>query len=564
MLEELSVKDYALIETLTVEFEHGFNVLSGETGAGKSIVVGALGFLLGAKADADAIRGGADETRVSATVHIDENNRYARLWLSDHSLEADDGRVLIRRSMRRNGRGSIYVQEAAISRAELIDFAGRLFDMHGQRDQENLLKPENHRRYLDRFAGAEEQAEAFNLVFTRLAEEKRLLAEADARRRDKALRQEMLEYAISEINAAGIKADESENLEAEAAKLGSFEKLSTAVNAASECLYENENSALAELRRTKNHLAMAKEADPSLSALSDRLAALFYDAEDAANELRGYSEQLNFDPKRLDAIQERLAVLFRLKKKYGVDEKAILDYRSQAIAELEKLSQSESNRNELIKTISALEREALERAALLSEKRTKAAALLAKRVSSVLAELGMPKARFEVLVTPKSAADGVKKLGSWGAEDIQFYISANLGEAVKDLSKVASGGELSRIMLAIKTILADSDTAETLIFDEIDAGIGGEVALAVGERLEMVAQAKQIFCVTHLASIAVRADNHLVVEKKTSDGRTKTTITRLEAGNRRAEIARMLAGDAAGSAALAHADALLAHYGKRG
>jgi DNA repair protein RecN (Recombination protein N) len=314
---------------------------------------------------------------------------------------------------------------------------------------------------------------------------------------------------------------------------------------------------------------------------------LYYETEDLSQEFRSYRDGLRYDPQRLQEVEERLALLYRLKKKYGPDEEAILAYRTQAEAEIEVLSNAEENRGKLASEIAALEKDIASRAAAISAKRNAAAKRLGEEISAILTKLGMPSARFAVSVAPKEPrqaeagpaerraggpeetglprekGSGGLVCGPWGADEVEFLISANTGEPLKDLSRIASGGELSRIMLAIKTVLAGADTLETLVFDEIDTGIGGEVALAVGEYLAKMGELKQIFCVTHLASIAVRADNHLKVEKKTSAGRTITTVELLRPGERRKEIARMLAGGS-GAAALAHADELLAKYGKGG
>jgi DNA repair protein RecN (Recombination protein N) len=338
-------------------------------------------------------------------------------------------------------------------------------------------------------------------------------------------------------------------------------------------------------RRAKNALDAACAIDGSLAALRQRLENIFYEAEDVSAEFRAYRDALRNDPARLEEVEERLTLIYRLKKKYAAgkalsgeafasDEDAILAYKEQAEAEIAALSGAEENRDKLKAEIAALERDVSSRANALSAKRTAAAEKLALSISGIIARLGMPNARFQVSVAAKSragqdrgegAAGQSRIIGPWGADEVEFLISANKGEPLKDLARIASGGELSRVMLAIKTALADSgqDSLETLIFDEIDAGIGGEVALSVGEYLAKIGTIKQIFCITHLASIAVRADNHFKVEKHIEAGRTLTTVSPLGGNTRREEIARMLAGDSAGSAALAHADELLAKY-KRG
>jgi DNA repair protein RecN (Recombination protein N) len=449
-----------------------------------------------------------------------------------------------------------------------------LFDLHGQHAHESLLRKETHRRYLDRFAGLEEEAAEFNRTFLDLADRKKALETSLSNERDRDARIEILRYAVDEINHAAPKAGEIRNLEAEAARLADFEKLAGQVNGAAASLFDAEPSVLALARRARSALEGAAAIDGELEVLHKRLEDLYYEAEDLSEELRSYRNALRYDPERLEAVEERLALLYRLKKKYAapfgeaahtpvggsVDEEAILRYREEAEKEIEALSRAEEDREKLKAEIGVRERDIALRAASLSGKRKAGALKLGEKITGILVSLGMPQARFSAAILPKG--QGSLTCGPWGAEDVEFLISANAGEPLKELSRIASGGELSRVMLAIKTVLADADTIETLVFDEIDAGIGGEVALSVGEYLVKIGRLKQIFCITHLASIAVRADNHLRVEKRNEAGRTVTTVSALNRRERREEIARMLAGDAAAHAALAHADELLAKYGR--
>jgi DNA repair protein RecN (Recombination protein N) len=479
-----------------------------------------------------------------------------------------------------------------------------LFDLHGQHDHETLLRKEAHRRYLDRFAGIEEEASSFNGLFLDLAEKKRAFEVQINSERDRDARIELLSYAVDEITKAAPKPGEGRELEAEAQRLSSFEKLSTQAENAAALFFDGESSVLSLARRARVFVEGAASLDESLSALARRMDDLYYEAEDLAEELRAYRDGLSYDPKRLEEVEERLALLFRLKKKYGgkavysadvfagndvsggsaahdspgavTEEEALLAYSAEAEREIEALSQSEENRAKRKTEIAALEKEIAAKAAALGAKRKEGAGALAQAINAILQRLGMPRARFEVLVASKGQGpSGNLICGPWGADDVEFLISANPGEPVKELARIASGGELSRVMLAIKTVLARSDTLETLVFDEIDAGIGGEVALAVGEYLEKIGEFKQIFCITHLASIAVRADNHIRVEKSVAsagrntggtgkNGRTVTTVKTLSGKTRQEEIARMLAGDSAGGAALAHAGDLLQKYGKSG
>jgi DNA repair protein RecN (Recombination protein N) len=583
MLEELNVRNYALVDALSVSFEGGLNILTGETGAGKSIIVGALGFLLGAKADTTVIRSGSEEASVSAVVSIRENNRDALDWLFGRDIAPEDRRVVVRRAIKSSGRSSIYIQDEPVSRGDLEQFMGLLFDLHGQHSHESLLRKENHRVYLDRFAGLADEAARFNGLFMDLAEKKRALEKFAAHERDRVSRLELLRFNIEEIDRAAIKNGESRELEAESRRLASFEKLAAQVNTAAAALFDDDPSILSLGRRLRSSLENAAAIDGELSALQQRMADLYYEAEDLAEGLRSYRDALRYEPGRLEAVGERLALLYRLRKKYSAGtaaagseagEEDILGYRSAAEAEIEALSNAVENREKLGTAIAALEKDLAGRANVLSAARRDAAARLGERIASILKRLGMPNARFAVALNPRGQGGDSPRsamvIGPWGAEEAEFLISANAGEPLKDLSRIASGGELSRVMLAIKTVLVDggpangavggADSLETLVFDEIDTGIGGEVALAVGDYLRKIGEFKQIFCVTHLASIAVRADNHLMVSKKTGGGRTTTVISPLAADALRGEIARMLAGDAGGEAALAHADALLKQY----
>lgn len=576
MLEELSVRNYALIENLTLSFEDGLNILTGETGAGKSIIVGSLSFLLGAKADAEVIRTGSDEAAVSAVISVDDKNRDLLAWLKEREIETEDGKLIVRRNIKSSGRGSIYIQNVPLTRTDLAESMACLFDLHGQHAHESLLRKETHRRYLDRFAGLEEEAAEFNRVFLELADRKKAMETSLHTERDREARIEILRYAVDEINRAAPKNGEIRELEAEAARLSDFEKLADQVNGAAASLFDAEPSVLSLARRSRSSLEGAAAIDGELTALYKRLEDLYYEAEDLSEELRSYRNALRYDPERLETVEERLALLYRLKKKYGSppapgnppDEGALLRYREEAEKEIETLSQAVENREKLKAEIGARERDVALRAASLSGKRKAGALKLGEKITGILGSLGMPQARFSAAVLPKGLGSGPGPgpgnltCGPWGAEDVEFLISANAGEPLKELSRIASGGELSRVMLAIKTVLADADTIETLVFDEIDAGIGGEVALSVGEYLVKIGKLKQIFCITHLASIAVRADNHLRVEKKSEAGRTITTVSVLNTRERREEIARMLAGDAAAHAALAHADELLTKYGR--
>jgi DNA repair protein RecN (Recombination protein N) len=592
MIEELNVRNFALIDSLTLSFERGFSVLTGETGAGKSIIVGSLSFLFGSKADAEVIRTGSEEASVSALVSVNEKNKDALEWLRQRDISSDDSRLVIRRAVKSSGRNSIYIQNVPLTRNDLAEFMGFLFDLHGQHSHESLLRKETHRTYLDRFSGLEDEAAAFNRVFLELAEKRKTLDALNRSERDREGRLEILNFAVEEITKAAPKNGEIKDLEAETKRLGDFERLSIQVNTAASALFgdsESSSSLLSLARRLRAALENAASIDSSLSPVLKRLEDIYYEVEDLAAEFRNYRELLSYDPARLEEAEERLALLYKLKKKYrpaesadtnAFDEEGILAYKAEAEAEIEALSGAGENQDKLKTGISLLEKDIASKAAGLSTGRKEGAKRLSREITRILSSLGMPNAAFSAQVQPKAGPGLV--CGPWGTDDVEFMISANTGEPLKELARIASGGELSRVMLAIKTVLCGikegdgrDSSAETLVFDEIDTGIGGEVALSVGEYLSRIGKGKQIFCVTHLASIAVRADNHFKVEKnvissgKKNNGnntdesgaeRTVTSVSLLGGKERRMEIARMLAGDS-GDAALAHADELLAKYG---
>jgi len=564
MLEELVIKDYALIDQLSVDFVNGLTILTGETGAGKSIIVGALSFVLGGKADIGVIRSGCDEASVSAWVRVDSVNVEAYAWLAGKEIRYDDSRILLRRNIKSTGRGNTSIQGTIVTRIELAEFTSFLFDLHGQHEHQLLLKTESHRKYLDRFAGIEAEVLGFTDLFIRLSAQHRLLESLKAAEKGKDERMELLRFSMEEIDSAEIVIGEINALEIEAKKLADHEKLALLVASASSLMFEDEVSAVALLRKVKSQLDASALVDPALQTHAARVSDLFYEAEDSADQVRLYRDSLSYDPDRLEQIEERLNHLYKLKKKYGSDEAAILLYRENAQKEYDDLLKSEESCEALELEITRQERDLATKATSLSSRRTSAAAILGLKITEILRTLGMPKSQFSVNVRQKGDGGGGRVCSPYGIDDIEFMIAPNLGEPQRELSRIVSGGELSRVMLAIKTILAKADTVETLVFDEIDTGIGGEVALAVGSHLEGLGKVKQIFCITHLASIAIRADNHLKVEKLIADERTTTKVVLLTNDGRREEIARMLAGDSAGMAALAHADELLGKYGRQG
>lgn len=559
MLEDLSVKDFALIDSVSLEFGKGLNILSGETGAGKSILIGSLTFLLGGKADADSVRTGADEARVSGTVLLESGALQAKAWLAAHGIESDGDRILIRRTLRTNGKSSTWIQDAPVTRAELSEFTSFLVDIHGQHDHQSLLKVDEHRRFLDSYAGIEDEVASFTELYVTLASKRRTRDEMNTSEAERLQKIELLSFAIDEIGKAALVAGEEEELEAEEQRLSQHEKLFAFLDQSIDHL-SGTDGAVASLKKSRNFLEQASAIDPKLSSSLARVESGFYELADAAENIRQYRDSMLFDPNRLEEIEERLSLLYKLKKKYGATVSDVIAYASQAGTQLEQLSDSEANRVKIDNEIADLEKRIYVAGTAISEKRKKAAVSLQESVESILKTLGMAGTTFVVELARRESTGATQNVGPYGFDTIEFMISANVGEPLKPLAKIASGGELSRVMLALKTVLADADESGTLIFDEIDTGIGGEVALSVGGHLKKLSGRKQILCITHLASIAVRADTQIKIEKSSDSGKTVTRAFSVSGVSRTEEIARMLAGDGFSAASMQHAEELLSKY----
>ncbi len=560
MLERLSVHDFALIDEAEVDFSSGLVIFTGETGAGKSLIVGAIGFLFGGRSDASIIREGADECLVSGIVDI-RSVAPARQWLAKRDLRDEDGTVVLRRGLRRQGRAYAYIQNRAVSRGDLAEFSSLLADIHGQHEHQGLLNCASHLALLDGFGELESEREAYRLLYEewvrKLKEYRQKVAEAEGREREK----DILEFTASEIRAAKLKPNEDEELEAEERRLSQYEKLFEAVNGAAEGLSpgnsETSGSGLVALRRATAALGQAAEIDENLKEYLQRLQTSLIDIEDIGESLSVYKEELRFDPRRLEAIESRLAEIKRLKKKYGPRLEDVIARGSQAAVSVQAFESWEEEKKALEAEIADCQKRALAQADVLSTKRSQVSSELSYKVELILSKLGMPRAKLPLALKPLRSASGKLVLSASGKDELEILIAPNPGESPKPLASIASGGELSRVALAIKAVLSAKGNLSTLIFDEVDAGIGGEVAVAVGAYLKNLARYCQVLCVTHLASIAVMADLHYRVDKVEEAGRTVTRIIRLDGFEREGEIARMLAGDKEGKTSLAHASELL-------
>jgi DNA repair protein RecN (Recombination protein N) len=560
MLETLVVANYALIERLEVRFTPGLNILTGETGAGKSILVGALGLLLGLKADPEAVRAGAEEAGVSGVIRL-EGNREALAWLEAQGIQPEEGAIIVRRSVRRNGKGTLFVQDSPLTLAGLRELTSLLFDMHGQHEHQSLLTPDNHRKLLDRYGDCTTKVEEFGAAHARLLAAREKLAALLNGEKERQRRVELLEHAVREIAEAKLDPGEEPALEQDSRLLANHEKMLRLLEDLYARIAESRGGALAQLRQSRALMQDLLSIDPSLAPKAKQLEDAFYELEDLAQGLAERKGQMQFDPARLERVEERLALIRKLKKKYGGSAEEVLAHAEASRRELEGIEGSSELARQLEGEIAALEKELKTRAAEISRARGQAAAGLQVRVEEELKQLGMPKVRFQVDLQDRTNEAGKLLYTATGKDRVEFLISPNLGEPFRRLAQIISGGEMSRVMLALKNVLASSDQIGTLIFDEVDSGIGGEVALAVGERLKNLAAEKQVLCITHLATIAVRADNHIKVEKAAAGERTVTRVAQVTGAARREEIARMLAGDRTGDTSLKHAEELLARYG---
>lgn len=576
MLEDLTIKDFALIDSDYLEFSKGFTVLSGETGAGKSILIGALSFLLGGKADIQQIRAGKKEASVCGTFLLpsdlpvrqeipeDDEARNALEWLSQHGIEIENNRVLLRRIIRDTGKAGAWINDTPVTRGDLAQFSSFLVDIHGQHEHQSLMKVSEHRKYLDARAGITSDVEAFTAKYAELVQKRRQLAQYNLSDSERLRKLDMMSFAVKEISEAKLKANEDVELEEEEARLSSYEKIYSDVDSIEQMLSSDENGVTGLLKKIRRDSMHVTELDKSLSKLDERVESAFYELSDIAAEFSDYKAKLVYDPNRLQTVEDRLSLIYNLKKKYASSVNAPLSevfaYFEEAQRYIEENGDGNNRKEALAAEIKALEKIVLAQADKLSALRKATASEMSSEVDQILAKLGMKGTTFCVQINQKAGSQLEQLCGPYGKDDIEFMISANPGNPPLPLAKIASGGELSRVMLALKTIFARSDNVETLVFDEIDTGIGGEVAVAVGAHIKNLAKSRQIFCITHLASIAVYADNQIKIEKSVSGEITSSNVYPVEGDARVAEIARMLSGDSDTAQSLEHARSLLQKF----
>ena len=549
MLHLLHIENIAVIEEADIAFSSGFNALTGETGAGKSIVIDAMGAVLGQRTSRDLIRTGAAKAFASAVF----TGLPSLPALADLSLAPEEGELLLQREIYADGKNACRINGKPVTVAQLRQIGNQLLNIHGQHDGQQLLDEEQHGAYLDRYGHVEGYLETYGACFAAMEETRRKIRSLQMDEAEKARRVDSLQFQINELERADLKPGEEEALQQRRMLLRNSEKFMSAIQGALWSLSGGDEGggAVSLLREAEDSLFGARGLDEQFSQLHQRLTALHSEAYDVAETLRDMESAFDFSPQELDALESRADQLYRLKKKYGSTVEEMLEYLDQCRSELDRITFAADTVERLQRELQTEYAQVMKAAQLLSGARKAAAKDLELRVQDELRQLDMPRARFSICFAEKEpAADGI--------DEVRFLMSANMGEELKPIQKVASGGELARIMLALKNVLAENETIGTLVFDEVDTGVSGRAAQKVAEKLAQVSRVKQVLCVTHLPQLAAMADVHFSVEKGEREGRTYTSVEELNREQRCRELARLTGGAHITAAMLAGAEELIA------
>ena len=552
MLSLLHIENIALIQSADIRFEPGFNVLTGETGAGKSIVIDSIGAVLGERTSRELIRTGAKSALVTAVF-----TQVPPLpWLEENGFPTGEEELLLQRELQGDGRNVCRIDGKLVTVAQLRELGRQLLNIHGQHDGQQLLDPASHLGYLDQFGGCQPLLESYQEAYRKWHDIRREMDKLQMDEAERSRRVDTLNYQIQELERAQLKAGEDEELSARRTLLRSAGRLMEAVQSAEFALSgdEDRDGACSLIAQAEGEVQGVSSISPELGELSEKLTALRCAADDAADTLRDLSRSFDFSPGELDQVEERLDLLYRLRKKYGPTVEDMLSYLERCRKELDQIQYADDTLARLEKDLKKAQKEAARRGESLSQARREAAGALQARVQEELRQLDMPKVQFQTEFTPKGGEAGMDETG---LDEVQFLMSANLGEALKPIQKVASGGELARIMLALKNVLAEGDQIGTLVFDEVDTGVSGRAAQKVAEKMAQVARGKQVLCVTHLPQIAAMADTHFSVQKGEREGRTYTRLERLDRSQRREELARLIGGASITPSLLESAEELL-------
>lgn len=534
MLSQLFIKNIAVIENASVDFENGFNVFTGETGAGKSILIDSINAVLGGRTSRELVRTGTEKANVTAV--FSNVSPKVKALLNELGYE-DEDELMISREISSEGKNVCKVNARPATVSVLKQLSSVLIDVHGQHDSAVLQDPELHISYIDAFGNTDTEKEDYKEIYLALRETERAIKKIESDDSDKAARADMLKYQIAEIEKAAVEENEEEELTSLSKRIKSSENIMELVSETVSALEGDgsESGALDGMETAIRNAEQLAEFYPDFEGLSEKFKEMFYEFQEFSNDVKELADDLDFDPALQDRTEKRLDQIFRLKRKYGGSVEAMLDYYQKALKEVDEIEFSEEHLEELNKKKEKLIAEARQRAAVLTEKRKKASETFEKAVSEELCYLNMPNVRFSVHFEHIDFSEN-------GCDALEFYIATNAGEPLKPLAKIASGGELSRIMLSIKNVLADKDDVDTLIFDEVDTGISGSAAQKVGQKLKQVSKGRQIICVTHLAQVAAYADTHLLIAKSTENGKTFTSVTSLDREGRIAELSRIMGG----------------------
>lgn len=564
MLLELSIQDFALIDRLRLQFGKGLNIMTGETGAGKSIIIDSVNFVLGERSSKDIIRTGMDKTEVTAVFENINNDDLAKI-MEEYGIEADDDVLILYRELNTSGRSLCRVNGRTVTTSVLKSIGNFLIDIHGQHEHQSLLNENNHIELLDTFGGngvsklKEEVAGSYREVRHIKHQLKSITGDEIERER----KLNFLDYQIKEIDGAKLKVGEEEELLKQRTILNNAEKLYSVLSSCYSTLYESQDedrSVFDKLGYVISELRSISGIDEKINNIYKSIEDTYYTLESAITDIREYRDSIDFNLELINEVESRLDLISKLKRKYGKTVKDILAYRESIYKEMQDIQNSEETAEKLRKQLNAAEATLEDKSRQLSECRKKIAERLGMSITGELKYLGMDKSRFEVSLDV-SKKDGQIIYNENGMDIVSFLISTNPGEPLKPLSKIASGGEISRIMLAIKIVLADTDKISSLIFDEIDTGISGRAAQAVAEKLSQISLSHQVICVTHLPQIASMADNHFYIEKKVSSGKTSTDVKKLDDKSRISEIARMLGSAKITDLTLKHAEEMITMAG---
>ncbi len=535
MLNELHIENIAVIERADIRFERGLNVLTGETGAGKSIVIDAIGAVLGERVSRELVRRGAEKALVTAVFDVAGTED----WLRENDIEPEEELILQRRILS-DGKSSCRVCGTPVTAAQLKDLAALLVDIHGQNDGRQLMDERRHIAYLDNFGGVGTELAAYRTEYERYRSLRRELEQLTMDEVEKERLSESLRYQIAELERAELKAGEKESLVSRRDLLRNAEKLTEALDEALRLLYADEENAVSMAQNAEYYAGRAAALVPELEGAVSAIHEAAFSLSDAAETLRDFRDGLDFSPEEYDRLEERISLLNKLERKYNRDEDALIAYLDECRERLEQIEYADERSEKLRRELETQKKQCRMAAQILREKRKAAAEALQGRIVRELRELNMPSVRFAVEFLPLEGEPG---FDASGADQIRFLMSANAGEELGRISRIASGGELSRIMLAMKNVFAEHDPVATMIFDEIDTGVSGIAAQRVGEKLYTVSRGKQVLCVTHLPQIAAMADSHYLIAKEERSGRTYTDVTRLDREGRKEELARLHGGD---------------------